>query len=205
MANSDIQRVLNFWFSVRAMDEPTIDGRMRRWFGTDDSLTAEIRDQFGELVKEAMGGDLDEWTDSAEGQLALILLLDQFARRLYQDSAEVFKGDMEALKMCQKGARDGSFRRLTAEQQIFFFMPLQRSESIKVQEMAVKIYTSLAERVSANMHDTFATVAQFAELRRDIVEQFGRFPHRNKYLGRANTGLEDQYLGPESGAAFSGP
>jgi len=183
------------------MDQPTIDGRMRRWFGTDETLRNEIRLQFGGLVKEALNGELDKWTGSPEGQLALILLLDQFARRLYQDSPEVFRGDMEALKVCQKGAMDGSFRRLTAEQQLFFFMPLQRSESLKVQEMAVKIYTSLAARVSANMRDTFLTVAQFAELRRDIVEQFGRFPHRNKFLGRPNTVLEDEYLGQSTDLA----
>ena len=77
---------------------------------------------------------------------------------------------------------------------VFFYMPLQHSESRKVQAKSVKIYERLAEAVIPTHKETFATVAQFAELHRDIIELFGRFPHRNKVLNRENTPQENEYL-----------
>ena len=83
---------------------------------------------------------------------------------------------------------------LTPIQRVFFYMPLQHAESAKVQAKGVELFNKLAEAVSPTYRETFATFAQFAELHRDIIDQFGRFPHRNKLLGRANTPAEEQYL-----------
>jgi uncharacterized protein (DUF924 family) len=88
----------------------------------------------------------------------------------------------------------GDFKQLSELEQLFFFMPLQRIESIKIQKTSVKIFESLTRRVSATLRSTFDTVSQFAELRHDVIAQFGRFPHRNELLGRANTGEEDAFL-----------
>lgn len=87
---------------------------------------------------------------------------------------------------------------LTPIQRVFFYMPLQHAESRKVQAKAVELYNRLAETVSLTDRETFLTVAQFAELHRDIVDQFGRFPHRNKRLNRANTAEEEKYLAGDS-------
>ena len=89
-------------------------------------------------------------------------------------------------------------RGLTPIQRAFFYMPLQHAESIKVQAKGCELFNKLAESVSPSFRETFATIAQFAELHRDIVEQFGRFPHRNKLIGRANTPEEDEYLAGDS-------
>ena len=86
------------------------------------------------------------------------------------------------------------YRVLTPIQRVFFFMPLQHAESVGVQEKSVRIYNALAEGVSETLKETFLTFAQFAELHRDIVVRFGRFPHRNRILGRGNTPEEDAYL-----------
>jgi uncharacterized protein (DUF924 family) len=83
-------------------------------------------------------------------------------------------------------------------QRAFFYMPLQHAESVKVQAKSVELFTKLAEAVSPTYRETFETIAQFAELHRDIIDQFGRFPHRNKLLKRPNTPQEDEYLSAES-------
>ncbi len=87
---------------------------------------------------------------------------------------------------------------LTPIQKVFFYMPLQHTESRKVQAKSVELYSRLAESVSPTLRETFMTVAQFAELHKDIIDQFGRFPHRNKLLNRENTREEDQYLAGDS-------
>jgi uncharacterized protein (DUF924 family) len=128
------------------------------------------------------------------GRLALILLLEQFPRRIYKDSPDAFRGDRKAMTLCQQGVANDAYRELNAVQQLFFFMPLQRAESIKIQQTSVKIYNALSSNASSTLRDTFETVAHFAELRRDVIAKFGRFPHRNAPLGRSNTGAEEAHL-----------
>ena len=198
MTDSDIGRVLDFWFSGRELDSPNIDARMDRWFGSDPDMDQEIRDQFSDLVAKGSTGELDHWASTPEGRLALIILLDQFRRNIYRGSADAFNEDKRALRLCVEGIVDKVYKKLSPEQQIFFFMPLQHSESRKVQEKSVNIYRALANRVSETLRETFLTTAQFAELHRDIVDQFGRFPHRNEVLGRENTAEEEQYLSGEA-------
>lgn len=194
----EIRRVLDFWFSDDLMDQPTIDSRMDRWFASNPAVDGEIAERFGALVDQASSGRLAHWADVPEGRLALILLLDQFRRNIHRGTAEAFSGDALALKLCVEGAMRGDYKRLGSFEQAFFFMPLQHAESLKIQERSVRIYQSLVAAVSETLQATFATFAQFAELHRDIIAAFGRFPHRNRALGRTDTPEEAGYL--ESGA-----
>jgi uncharacterized protein (DUF924 family) len=174
---------------------------MDRWFTTDPVTDAVIRTEFGSLVEKASKGLLNNWAATPEGRLALILLLDQFRRHIYRGTRQAFSRDPLALKLCVEGAMKGEYRTLTPFQQAFFFMPLQHAESLKIQERSAKIYTGLVNGVSETLKATFATFAQFAELHRDIIESFGRFPHRNRILGRPNTSEEAEYL-ESGGPAF---
>lgn len=194
MEDPEIQRVLDFWFADDGLSSPTIDGRMERWFSADPVLDTEIREQFGDLVRRASTGALNRWAGTPEGRLALILLLDQFRRNIFRGTAEAFARDALALKLCVEGAMDGAYKSLGAFQQAFFFMPLQHAESLKIQERSVKIYQGLVNTASETLKATFATFAEFAELHRDIVASFGRFPHRNQALGRENTPAEAEFL-----------
>lgn len=193
-----IGRVLEFWFSAATLDSPQIDSRMDRWFGTDPGFDAQVREQFGGLVEAALRGELDRWAASAEGRLALILLLDQFCRNIHRGSALAFAGDKRALKLCVEGSMNNVFRDLPPIQRVFFFMPLQHAESAAVQEKSARIFNALAEGVSPTLRETFLTFAQFAELHRDIIERFGRFPHRNRVLGRSNTPDEEAFLAADA-------
>ena len=102
--------------------------------------------------------------------------------------------DKAALKLCVEGAMEKTDKDLTPIQRVFFYMPLQHAESRKVQKKSVEIYSKLSEAVSPTYRETFETIAQFAQLHADIVEQYGRFPHRNTILKRQNSAEEDEYL-----------
>ena len=106
--------------------------------------------------------------------------------------------DKAALKLCVEGAMEKKDKGLTPIQRAFFYMPLQHAESRKVQKKSVEIFSRLSGAVSATYKETFETIAQFAELHADIVEQFGRFPHRNTLLKRKNSPQEDEYLSGDS-------
>lgn len=198
MQDEAIRRILDFWFSASELDAPQIDSRMERWFGSDPALDQRIGEEFGGLVEDAIEGKLDDWAKTTEGRLALILLLDQFCRNIHRGTARAFAGDKRALRLCVEGSINNDYRTLPAIQRVFFFMPLQHAESSAVQDKSVRIYNALAEGVSETLRETFLTFAQFAELHRDIVEQFGRFPHRNRHLGRTNTPEEEAFLATDA-------
>jgi len=198
MSNPDIQHILDFWFSDSELDSPQLDSRMERWFGASDELDEQIRQNFSELIELATTDQLDDWAETPQGRLALIILLDQFRRNIYRGSAEAFALDKKALKIAIEGTMAGDHKQLDSVERMFFFMPLQHSESLKIQEKSVSIFNALAESVSGTLHETFLASAQFAELHRDIVAEFGRFPHRNEVLGRANTSAEATYLSGDS-------
>jgi uncharacterized protein (DUF924 family) len=125
-------------------------------------------------------------------------LIDQFRRNIHRNTAEAFSKDRLALKLCVEGAMEKKDKGLTPIERVFFYMPLQHAESRKVQAKSVELYTRLAEAVSLTYRETFLTVAQFAELHRDIVDQFGRFPHRNALLNREDTAEEAEYLATDA-------
>jgi uncharacterized protein (DUF924 family) len=189
-----IGAILDFWFKEQQLTAPQIDGRMDVWFGEDPIFDEEVANKFSDDVDNASEGRLDHWAHEPRGRLALILLLDQFRRNIYRNTAEAFALDKAALKLCVEGAMEKKDKDLTPIQRAFFYMPLQHAESRKVQKKSVEIYSRLSEAVSATYKETFETIAQFAQLHADIVDQYGRFPHRNAILNRENSPEENEYL-----------
>jgi len=189
-----IDAILSFWFMEQTLSAPQIDGRMDAWFGEDPVFDEEIAKEFAEDVENASEGRLDHWAHEPRGRLALILLLDQFRRNIYRNTAEAFEKDKAALKLCVEGAMEKKDKGLAPIHKAFFYMPLQHAESRKVQAKSRVIYQRLAEAVSPTYKETFETIAQFADLHADIVERFGRFPHRNKLLERDNNPDEEEFL-----------
>ncbi len=189
-----IDAILTFWFMEKELSAPQIDGRMDLWFGDDQVFDHEIVKEFSDDVERASEGELDHWAHTPRGRLALILLLDQFRRNIYRNTPDAFAKDKAALKLCVEGAMEKKDKDLSPIQRVFFYMPLQHAESRRVQKKSCEINKRLSAAVSLTYKETFETVLHFAELHADIVEQFGRFPHRNKLLGRENTAEEDEYL-----------
>jgi uncharacterized protein (DUF924 family) len=193
-----IDAILAFWFKEHELTAPQIDGRMDIWFGDDRLFDEEIAREFASVVEEASDGKLNHWEKEPLGRLALILLLDQFRRNIHRNTVEAFAMDKAALKLCVEGAMEKKDKGLTPIQRAFFYMPLQHAESVKVQKKSCELYRKLAQVVSPTYKETFETISQFADLHHDIVDQFGRFPHRNKLLKRANTPEEEEYLSGDS-------
>lgn len=193
-----IDEILSFWFKEQELSAPQIDRRMDTWFSEDPVFDHEIEKEFLRDIERASNGELNYWADEPRGRLALILLIDQFRRNIYRNTAKAFSKDKIALKLCVEGAMEKKDKGLTPIQKVFFYMPLQHAESAKVQAKSVELFTRLAESVSPTYRETLLTIAQFAELHRDIIDQFGRFPHRNELLGRENTPEEDEYLAGDS-------
>ncbi len=193
-----IDAILAFWFKEQELTAPQIDRRMDIWFGEDPVFDAEVKEKFLGDVELASEGKLNHWAAEPHGRLALILLIDQFRRNIFRNTADAFSKDKLALKLCVEGAMEKKDKSLTPIQKVFFYMPLQHAESAKVQAKAVELYNRLAESVTPTYQETFLVFAQFAELHTDVIDQFGRFPHRNKLLGRDNTPEEDEYLAGDS-------
>jgi len=193
-----IEAILSFWFKQQELTAPQIDRRMDMWFGEDPVFDHEVEKEFADDISAACAGTLDHWAADPHGRLALIILIDQFRRNIHRNTAKAFSKDKLALKLCVEGAMEKTDRSLTPIQRVFFYMPLQHAESRKVQAKSVELYNRLAEAVTLTYRETFLTVAQFAELHKDIVDQFGRFPHRNKLLNREDTAEEAEYLASDS-------
>ena len=189
-----IDAILAFWFMERTLSTPQIDSRMDLWFGEDHVFDHEVLTEFSDDVERASEGQLDHWAHEPRGRLALILLLDQFRRNVYRNTADAFAKDKAALKLCVEGAMEKMDKELSPIQRVFFYMPLQHAESRSVQKKSRDVYGRLCGTVSPTYNATFETIFHFAELHADIVEQFGRFPHRNAVLGRHTTPAEKVFL-----------
>lgn len=189
-----IDAALSFWFKDKQLSAPQIDGRMDVWFGEDSVYDEEVALEFSDDVELASEGGLDHWGHKPHGRLALIILLDQFRRKIYRGTPDAYAKDKLALKLCVEGAMEKKDSGLSPIQRVFFYMPLQHAESRKVQRKSCAIFNRLAEAVSPTYRETFQTIAQFAELHADIIDRFGRFPHRNAILQRQNTPEEDEFL-----------
>lgn len=195
------EKVIEWWFGPVRSDVAQIGARMPFWFGASEETDAQIREQFGDLIDRASRGELDEWPNRPDGRLALILLLDQFPRNVYRGTADAFACDDWALLLCRDGIDDGMDRQLGLAERMFFCMPLQHAEQVPVQHQAVDTFDALAAEAPPDLQETFRGCAEYARLHREIVLQFGRFPHRNTILGRDSTLDELAFLkkGPSFG------
>jgi uncharacterized protein (DUF924 family) len=159
--------------------------------GQQDEL---IRSAFQGLVERAGRGELASWADSPRRRLSLIILLDQFPRHIYRGTPQAFAYDAEALALTLSGMQSAADGALNIVERLFFYMPLQHAESTEVQDASVSAYRRLVDESPAELRSTFEEALQAAEEHRALIRQFGRFPHRNHLLARANTPEEEAYL-----------
>ena len=194
-----------FWFGKLPLKPDGVSDRLALWFGTgaDEQQADElIRSRFGPLVERAAAGELAAWADSPRRRLSLILLLDQFPRHAYRGTGRAFATDREALALTLSGMQSAADAALTPVERIFFYMPLQHAELRDAQEESVAAYRRLINEAPAELSAMFTSALESAELHRSIVARFGRFPHRNRALGRTNTAEEAAHLGQEGGKSF---
>jgi uncharacterized protein (DUF924 family) len=192
--------VLDHWFGRMPITAAVLAERQRSWFGAGqaaDDIHARDRAleaRFGTLVTAALAGELDAWAASPRQCLALILLLDQFPRSIHRGSARAFAGDPSALALALAGMQQAADAALDPVRRMFFYMPLQHSESPAVQEESVAAFSRLLADAPGDLRDGCAAALDSARRHRDVIERFGRFPHRNAALGRENTREEEEFL-----------
>src|SRR6185312_5467170 len=190
--------VRRFWFGRLPLKADGVSERLALWFGSgaeEQRADELVRSRFGALVERAAAGELSTWADSPRRRLSLILLLDQFPRHLYRGTERAFATDREALALTLSGMQSAADAALTPVERIFFYMPLQHAELRDAQEESVAAYRRLLNEAPKELEAMFVSALESAELHRSIVARFGRFPHRNRALGRTNTAEEEAYLG----------
>lgn len=195
--------ILNFWFGPRPYSLSQVQQHMRLWFGEPDApeLTPQadelIRERFGDVTRDAAAGKLTAWEAGPRRRLALILLLDQFPRNIFRGTARAFAQDRLALPLTLSGMQLGADATLDPVERIFFYMPLMHSEDLEVQEESAAAFRRLCAEAPVELQGIFQASLKSAVEHRDIIARFGRFPHRNRSLGRETTADEASWLAAE--------
>lgn len=171
----DNASVLRFWFE---------ESTPQQWFEKNDEYDRIIEERFGDIHQEASNGDHDGWTDTADGALALILVLDQFSRNLFRDDPRAFAQDAKALAIAKQAIARGQDKEVSEERRVFFYVPFEHSEDLADQEDSLPYFEALEN----------PEYLRYAIAHRDIIARFGRFPHRNAVLGRESTADEIAFL-----------
>lgn len=170
-----INDVVRFWFTELAHD---------KWFAKDDAVDATIRKRFGALHASLTEKVPAAVTATPLGALATVIVLDQFSRNLFRASGRAFACDATALAIAQEAIRAGFDVQLEREQRTFLYLPFEHSEDRAMQQRSVELFAALGD----------PTTLDYAQRHRDIIDRFGRFPHRNRVLGRDSTPQELEFL-----------
>jgi uncharacterized protein (DUF924 family) len=195
----EARSVRDFWFGRLPLSAEGLSKRVRFWFGDESSELRQRRDQhlaarFGGLYARAAAGKLDAWAAGPRRQLSLILLLDQFPRNMFRGTARAFATDPQALALTLSGMQSAADAALDVVERMFFYMPLQHAEAVEAQEESLAAYRRLLAEAPRELHEVFESALRSAENHRAIIEKFGRFPYRNRVLGRASTPAESEWL-----------
>lgn len=169
------ESVLNFWFT---------ELKPAQWFEKDPNVDRLIRRRFGDLHREVAACEHYAWRKRPRGRLAEIIVLDQFSRNMFRDSAQAFAYDPLALGLAQEAIAVGADKALQGAPLSFLYMPFMHSESRKIHEIAVELFSApgLEENLGYEMRHKV------------IIDRFGRYPHRNALLGRVSTPEEEEFL-----------
>jgi uncharacterized protein (DUF924 family) len=194
------ENVLTFWFGDDSQPGAEREQQSKRWFVADPDFDQQIRARFGHLLDAARAGELDGWASRPAGWLALILVLDQFPRNIHRGTPLAFSGDAKAQHLALAGLARGDDLKLPADRRCFAYLPLEHAEDLRLQQRCVQLFERLQADPSATLAAPYAMYLDYARRHLDVIQRFGRFPHRNAILGRSSTREEQAYL--EAGGGF---
>lgn len=169
------QKVLDFWFD---------EANQPYWFEKNDSFDEQINEQFGATLDAAKAGECAHWRETAEGALAEIIVLDQFSRNLYRNSPQAVAQDGMALVLAQALVKREAYQQIAVERRKFAIMPFMHSESKLIHEQGLPLFEALNDDYTLS----------FEVKHKEIIDRFGRYPHRNEMLGRESTAAEIEFL-----------
>ena len=173
--------IIDYWFSEKSK---------QFWFASTPTIDKEIKSRYESTWEQAASGNFNSWGESANGSIALIIILDQFPLNMFRSEAKSFKTESMAIEVALNAINNGFDEEMDNEKLLFLFMPLMHSENIEHQNLQVYLF------------DKYNFNLDFSKHHRDLIKKFGRFPHRNEILGRMSTMEELDYLLSDS--AFRG-
>lgn len=192
----EIDRITSFWYS-----KPLVD-----WFRSPEGLDVECDNKFGSLIHKARTDELDNWTDTTNGTLALLILLDQFPRNVFRNTPGAFSSDNKAFDVATQALAVERDKGIGLMQKMTLYLPLMHSENLVAQVACRALIETLVAEIpedtaDAQMYKTGGLMASKGHL--EVIRKFGRFPSRNEILGRTNTPEEEAFL-KENPSGFAG-
>ncbi|MCA8928643.1 MAG: DUF924 domain-containing protein [Alphaproteobacteria bacterium] len=194
MSASRIAEITRFWLGPALESPDAAGGRRDWWYRGGEPVDAEIRTRFGDLVPAACEGGLTEWEASAEGAFALVLLLDQFTRNIYRATPRAYAGDPRAMAVVRAAIDSGRDAELHPVERIWLYHPYHHSERIAEQDQGLTLLQGVLADAAPDWRPYVERSIQGWTRHRNIVARFGRFPHRNRTLGRESTAEELAFL-----------
>jgi len=192
--NIEAQEILEFWFGQLESPTDFPKHKSSMWFGNGADYDEEITQKFSSLHQQACDNQLSQWQLNPSSLLALIILLDQFSRHIYRNTARSFVQDEQAISLVREGIDEGLDQSLFFVQRKFFYMPLMHAEDFQTQELSVSMFTQLRNEVPSELKETYENSLSFAESHHYVIGKFGRFPELNEILGRESTKEEVEFL-----------
>jgi uncharacterized protein (DUF924 family) len=169
------QDILDFWYAPETQPH---------WFAQSSEFDQTLTEKFAQIHQQAALGELWTWRQQPEGRLAEVIILDQFSRNIFRDQATAFAQDALALGLAQEAILGQHHLQLNPEQRYFLYMPFMHSESKRVHEFGLRLFEQFAHPIAL----------EFERKHKAIIDQFGRYPHRNQVLGRTSTVEELAFL-----------
>lgn len=190
---SRVDEILNFWFGK---PEDIDYGKQHQfWFTKNPEFDQQVRSRFLETYQQSLAGQLEQWKATSQGCLALILLLDQFPRNMFRNQPQAFKSDSIALRVANYTIAQNFDQELLPIQRWFIYLPFEHSENLEDQYRCVELFSTLKDDPNS------ASTIDYAYRHLQVIERFGRFPHRNQILGRESTLEEVEFL-KQPGSSF---
>lgn len=187
------ETVLDFWFGKP--NDPDYGQQKKAWFIKNPAFDDLVRENLGDLYHQASSDLLDDWQREPLGSLALIILLDQVPRNIFRQTPQAFATDPKALTIAKQAIAQNFDQHLLTVQRLFLYIPFEHSENLDDQRRSLQLFSRLSDEPDAQSY------IDYAQRHFDVIEQFGRFPHRNQILGRTSTPAEQAFL-QQPGSSF---
>ncbi len=197
----EISAVLEFWFGAAGTAVEVAAEKTSLWWSKSEPVDRQITARFAATADAAASGELAHWVKSPRGLLALIICTDQFPRNIHRDTPGAFAGDAVALRYARQCVDGGTAPQLRPIERVFAYLPFEHSENLADQRRSIALYEALAQRAAADEAELFNGYLDFARRHFEIIRRFGRFPHRNRILGRPSTDEERAFL-EQPGSSF---
>jgi len=196
------EAVLDYWIGATGEDASAIAQQNQLWFEKSFATDKFIADTFVPLIAELAEGLAEYWAEQGPRErIAAIIALDQFSRNIFRSHAYSFIHDPLARRLMKDGLQRGDDKQLSETERIFYYITLEHSESAADQDLSVALFENLVEEARPDFKPICTEILGYANKHRDVIWQFGRFPHRNPILNRASTPEEQTYLA-QPGAGF---